>query len=153
MGSRATQVEQITRLLMQLSWVAQRQFAQSVARHDLTLPQYLVLTALLHAATHCPMTQLATATHLDAATMTGVVGRLERLGLVARARSLHDRRVVLVRVTPRGEAVVAAVKRTRDAHMAERFATLDETTLAVLGTSLAQLLTALSEERAGEGSV
>ena len=145
MGSRAAQIEHIARLLMQLSWVAQRQFAQSVARHDLTLPQYLVLTALLRAATHCPMTHLATATQLDAATMTGVVGRLERLGLVARARSPHDRRVVLVRVTPRGEAVVADVKRTRDAHIAERVADFDEAQLAALDEALGQLWAALND--------
>ena len=143
MAGRAAEVERISRLLLQLSWVAQRQFAQSVAQHELTVPQYLVLASLLAARTHCPMTQLAAATHLDAATMTGVVGRLERLGLVARARSLHDRRVVLVRATPRGEAVVAAVQRTRDADMAERLASLDVEELAHLGDHLAALRAAL----------
>ena len=40
---RTAHVENVARVLMQLSWVAQKQFAQSVAQHDLTFPQFLTL--------------------------------------------------------------------------------------------------------------
>ncbi|MBA3534960.1 MAG: hypothetical protein H0T73_23870, partial [Ardenticatenales bacterium] len=70
---RAMCIENITRVLIQLSWLAQKQFTQSVAQHELTLPQFLTLAFLVKAQQHCPMNQLAEATHQDAATMTGIV--------------------------------------------------------------------------------
>lgn len=143
---RIAQIEDITRVLVQLSWVAQKQFAQSVAQHELTFPQFLTLAFLVKAAQHCSMNQLAEATHQDAATMTGVVDRLERLGLVERARSLEDRRVVLVR--PRKEAIVLlnAVKHARDQIMVQLFAEFDDEALAELSHHLSKLWQAMETQ-------
>jgi DNA-binding MarR family transcriptional regulator len=140
---RLAHIENIARVLVQLSWVAQKQFAQSVAQHELTFPQFLTLAFLVKASQHCSMNQLAEATHQDAATMTGVVDRLERLGLVERTRSAEDRRVVLVR--PRMEAVelLAAVKNARDQMMGQLFEEFDDETLAGLSGQLEQLWQAL----------
>jgi DNA-binding MarR family transcriptional regulator len=146
---RASHTENIARVLMQLSWVAQKQFAQSVARHELTLPQFLTLAFLVRAQQECSMNQLAEATHQDAATMTGVVDRLERLELVERTRSREDRRVVLVRPTQKGVALVAAVKQTRDAMMAQLFAALDDHLLAQLDEQLEYLWRILEAQARG----
>jgi DNA-binding MarR family transcriptional regulator len=146
---RADHIENIARVLMQLSWVAQKQFAQSLAEHDLTFPQFLTLTFLARAQQHCPMNQLAEATHQDPATMTGVVDRLERLGLVERARSLVDRRVVLVRPTARGLALRAAIKNTREQMMAQLFAPFDDEVLSQLDSQLEQLWRALDAQARG----
>lgn len=136
---RAHHIENIARGLMQLSWVAQKLFAQSVAQHDLTLPQFLTLAVLVKATQHCPMNQLAEATHQDAATMTGIVDRLERLGLVERGRSVQDRRVVLVCPTPKGIALLGAVKGTRDEMMAQLFSGFDDERLRLLSEQVEQL--------------
>ncbi len=45
----------------------------------------------------------------DAGAMTRMLDRLEAKGLVARARSTQDRRVVQLRLTPRGRQVVAQI--------------------------------------------
>jgi DNA-binding MarR family transcriptional regulator len=45
---------------------------------------------------------IARALHLSLPTVTGILGRLEKLGLVHRARGVHDRRRVMVRVTRKG---------------------------------------------------
>jgi MarR family transcriptional regulator, organic hydroperoxide resistance regulator len=143
---RIAQIENISRVLMQLSWVAQKQFAQSVAQHELTFPQFLTLAFLVKASQHCSMNQLAEATHQDAATMTGVVDRLERLGLVERARSIEDRRVVLVR--PRKEAIVLlnAVKNARDLMMAQLFEGFDDEALSDLSHQLEKLWQAMETQ-------
>lgn len=48
--------------------------------------------------------QLAEATGLTTGAMTTALDRLERIGYVQRVRDLHDRRRVLVEVTPRAES-------------------------------------------------
>ncbi len=145
-SDRSTHIENIARVLMQLSWVAQKQFAQSVAQHDLTFPQFLTLAFLVKAQHHCSMNQVASATHQDAATMTGIVDRLERLGLVERVRSLEDRRVVLVYPTTKGTALLAAVKDTRDQMMARLFAAFEDDTLAHLNHLLEELWQVLEDQ-------
>lgn len=147
---RAAHIENIARVLMQLSWVAQKQFTQSVAQHDLTLPQFLTLAFLARASHHCSMNQLAEATHQDAATMTGVVDRLERLGLVERTRSLQDRRVVLVRPTAKGVSLLVAVKGTRDVMMSQLFTAFDDAMLLRLDEQLEQLWHVLEAQARGE---
>lgn len=143
---RAANVDNVTRVLIQLSWVAQKQFAQSVAQHELTFPQYLTLAFLAKSGHPCSMNQVAEATHQDAATMTGVVDRLERLGLVERGRSVQDRRVVLVQPTAQGVALLVAVKQTRDQMMQHLFTTFDDETLKQLNDLLETLWHALETQ-------
>ena len=85
------------------------------------------------------MNQLAEATHQDAATMTGIIDRLERLGLVERRRSHEDRRVVLVAPTAQGEQTITLVKQARDQMMMRLFSPLDDEALAQLNQRLEQL--------------
>ena len=75
-------------------------------RHKLTGPQ---LATLREAQKHREITvsALARAVHLSQPTVSGILSRLERQGLVARRRSEGDRRSVVIRVTPGGEAVLA----------------------------------------------
>lgn len=50
---------------------------------------------------------LARAVHLSGPTMTGILNRLEKRGLVQRARGEADRRTVLVSVTELGRSILA----------------------------------------------
>jgi DNA-binding MarR family transcriptional regulator len=150
-AQRIEYIENIAKVLMQLSWVAQKQFALSVSQHDLTLPQFLTLTYVVRATPFCSMNQIAEATHQDAATMTGVVDRLERLELVVRSRSIHDRRVVLVEPTQRGLAIITAVKKSRDHMMTVLFAPFDDEMLQHLHEHLEALWQAF-ETQARNGS-
>ena len=153
-AARHSHVADVSRLLMQLSWVAQKQVAFSVAQHELTVPQFLTLTILIRARGDCPMNQLAEATHQDAATMTGIIDRLERLGLVERRRSHEDRRVVLVAPTAQGEQTITLVKQARDQMMMRLFSPLDDEALAQLNQRLEQLWQLLeAHARQGYGSV
>ena len=140
---RMVHIEDMARVLMQLSWVAQKHFAQSLAQHHLTFAQFLTLAFLVKTQQHCAMNQLAGATFQDAATMTGVVDRLQRLGLVERGRSAHDRRVVLVWPTTQGIALLNAVKATRNQMMAQLFDSFDDQALNQLHEQLETLWQAL----------
>lgn len=70
------------------------------AQHDLSLTQLRLLGILRDRRPR--MTELATFLGLDKSTMSGLVERAERRGLVGRDRSPEDRRAVDVFITPAG---------------------------------------------------
>ncbi|XVS66470.1 MarR family winged helix-turn-helix transcriptional regulator [Actinosynnema sp. CA-299493] len=70
------------------------------AEHDLSLTQLRLLGILRDRRPR--MTDLAAFLGLDKSTMSGLVERAERRGLVARGKSPEDRRVVDVLITPAG---------------------------------------------------
>ena len=92
-----------------LMWVAMRQLTQLLQPFGLTFPQYVVLAALSAHQQSCTMRDLTSATFEDPPTMTGIVDRLVKMGLVKRARSETDRRVVLVQATETGMALFSRV--------------------------------------------
>src|SRR3990167_6729113 len=77
--------------------------------HDygLTSPQLATLREILAGKNVTPGT-LATALHLSQPTITGILGRLERRGLIRRERSLTDRRSILAIVTDQGKELAAS---------------------------------------------
>ena len=70
------------------------------AENDLSLTQMRVLGLLRDRRPR--MTELATFLGLDKSTMSGLIDRAERRGLLARGKSSEDRRVVDVFITPAG---------------------------------------------------
>lgn len=70
------------------------------AEHDLSLTQLRVLGILRDRRPR--MTELAAFLGLDKSTMSGLIDRAERRGLLERGRNSEDRRVVDVFITPAG---------------------------------------------------
>lgn len=68
----------------------------------LTYPQYLVLV-LLHQRPRLAVRDIASSLRLDHGTLTPLLRRMETAGLVTRARSHLDERVVEIGVTDAGE--------------------------------------------------
>jgi len=101
--------EELARAFLRLIWLEHKRFAQTLAAHSLTVPQFYALVMIWQQEAHCPMGSLATAMLQSSGTMTGIVDRLVRMGLVTRQTAAHDRRVVLVELTPRGREVVRHV--------------------------------------------
>jgi DNA-binding MarR family transcriptional regulator len=84
--------------------------AQAFARHDLEGWEFDVLSALRRAGDPYELSpgQLIRQTLVTSGTMTNRVDRLERRGLVSRSPATHDRRGVIVRLTPEGQRSVDA---------------------------------------------
>ena len=76
--------------------------------HGLTSAQWGPLLRLRNAG-RSTVAELARWLQVDAGAMTRLLDRLEKKGLCKRVRSTEDRRVVLVELTPDGEAAVAEV--------------------------------------------
>lgn len=89
------------RILMNYLRVSQhmsRQFRTHFGKLDLTFPQALTLSVLGQEG-RLPMGELARQTGSANSTVSGIVDRLERLGLARRLRSELDHRVILVETT------------------------------------------------------
>jgi DNA-binding MarR family transcriptional regulator len=86
--------------LVQLSFLVQGTLSAMGAEHDLSIIQIRLLGILRDR--QAGMVELATYLGLDKSSMTGLVGRAEKRGLVQRSPSPHDGRAVLVSLTAEG---------------------------------------------------
>lgn len=90
--------------VVQCSFAVHDTLARIAAAHDLSVTQ-LRLLGILRDRTP-PMTAIAEHLGLDRSSVTGLIDRAERRGLVARTASTDDARVTLVQATPQGLALV-----------------------------------------------
>ena len=81
-----------------------RSYRTRLGTVGLTYPQYLVLLVLWE-SDGTTVKGLAQRLHLDSATLTPLLKRLDKAGLVARQRSAGDERVVNIFLTPEGRAL------------------------------------------------
>jgi len=113
------QLASIERLLLRVSWLEQRRFARDLATLGLTVPQFLALRSVLHRGRQPTMTALADETWQRCATLTGIVDRLAKMGLVTRQRDPSDRRRVLVELTPAAQSLLEKARQTRERRLRE----------------------------------
>lgn len=90
--------------LVQLSFQIHRILSAVGADHGLSVVQIRLLGVLRDR--QAGMLELGVHLGLDKSSMTGLVGRAEKRGLVRRSPSPHDGRAVLVSLTPRGQELV-----------------------------------------------
>ncbi len=86
--------------LVQLSFAVHDVLARVSADHDLSVTQLRLLSILRDRTP--PMTAIAEHLGLDPSSVTGLVDRAERRGLVSRATSTRDARVTIVSATAAG---------------------------------------------------
>ena len=86
--------------LVQLSFLIQRVLTATGAEHDLSVIQIRLLGILRDR--QAGMLELGNHLGLDKSSMTGLVSRAEKRGLVQRSPSPHDGRAVRVSLTPLG---------------------------------------------------
>ena len=77
---------------------------ESISSYGLTTSQFFMLIAL-YEENGILMSKLAKKVALDKATLTGIIDRLERDGLVERKNDPRDRRATRVYLTPKAEAM------------------------------------------------
>jgi len=77
-------------------------------KHGLTGPQLYVLKELGGGRQEISVGTIALKVSISSATVTDIVARLEKRGLVQRVRSTADKRKVLVRATAEGENLLAS---------------------------------------------
>ncbi|MDP4503466.1 MULTISPECIES: MarR family winged helix-turn-helix transcriptional regulator [unclassified Nonomuraea] len=94
-----------TEALVRLSHLVQQVFDEVAREHDLTPQQAQLLCLLIDGPVG--MTDLSRSLHLEKSSLTGLVDRAGKRGLVARARDSKDRRACRIVLTPEGERLGA----------------------------------------------
>ena len=110
--------------------VLQRSFvlnlSKELVRGRLSFPQFLLLSFL--AQEQEPMTMSETARRMKhtTAAATGLVDRLEKLGLITRKQGPNDRRKVMVVITEKGHAMVQEIRQDMIKNLLRLMGFLDE---------------------------
>ncbi len=89
--------------------VAMRQmnriYGEVLSEHGITPPQLFLLSCLLHEDGQKPR-DLAEKISLDTSSLTGLIDRTERSGLVVRQPDPHDRRALHIYLTDKGRVLL-----------------------------------------------
>lgn len=115
--------------------------------HGVTQTQFLVLAAV-RAYTRCSMTALAGNLHVSLPTVTGIVDRLVKAGLLRRADDLEDRRQVFVELTAKAEEFFRDFETVIRRRWEEALASLDAHELAAFHDVITKLRDRLRAEAA-----
>lgn len=166
MCERERLIEQITRLFSEITWQGRQLQARRVAKHGLTLPQFVVLQKLEHRGAPLTLGEIAEALQLPASSLTSIADRLVARGLAVRDAVPADRRAVALAITDAGRCLVKAVDAARRQDLAmllqgsavedlRRFATVLTTISNGLERTLAEHQrddTDLMEKQEGKGA-
>jgi DNA-binding MarR family transcriptional regulator len=106
---------------------------------DITMPQFKVMLYLWHAQ-RARVGVLAENLGIHVSNVTGIIDRLVESGFVCREEDAGDRRLVVSRLTPKGEATLAELYDGRAASIGERLTKLSPDELLALRTGLRALL-------------
>ncbi len=94
-------VGQIIETIIYLYTESRRITKELAKRAQLTGPQ-LTVVKILETIGELSLTELSERIRAQNSTVTGIIDRMERENLVVRERSTEDRRVVKIRLTPKG---------------------------------------------------
>lgn len=128
-------------LLAQLGAHAADRFAERIAPLDLA-PRHVGLLRWIAAHPGASQREIAAAFGVQPSRVVVLVDELERRDLVQRHQDPGDRRSRSVRLTERGERMLAEVGRVFLAHQADLLAALTEEESAVLGELLGKVAAA-----------
>jgi MarR family transcriptional regulator, organic hydroperoxide resistance regulator len=120
------------------STIADQFGAEALAPHGLSIAMWRVM-AVLAATGGQRQIDLADLTSIDASTLSRLVSRLVRNGIVSRTRSASSNREVAVKLSAKGQALVARLIPMALAYEAEAIAGLSAQDLATLKRCLRRL--------------
>ena len=110
-----------------------------VKRVGLTGPQLVILQEISRCG-EVSAGEIARAVSLSQATVTGILERMEKRGFLARKRSEHDKRRVMVRITDTGKQVLKDAPPLMQEAFVERFSSLQEWEQTMILSSLQRLV-------------
>jgi MarR family transcriptional regulator, lower aerobic nicotinate degradation pathway regulator len=130
--------------LAQLSFLIHNALGRRAAENGLSLIQTRLLGVLRDREP--TMNELATLLELDKSSITGLIDRAERRGLVERVPSTRDRRAVLVRLTDAGRSLVNRAAALFEGDVARLLDVLSASDAKALSRVISRLLVAHAAE-------
>jgi len=126
--------------MAQLSFVIQGMLERRAAEHDLSIIQTRLLGVLRDRRP--TMNELARYLGLDKSSVTGLVDRAERRGLVVRVPSATDRRAALVSLTDDGRSLISQAAAGFEADVSALLSRLPPRERGTLSRIISRLLVA-----------
>jgi DNA-binding MarR family transcriptional regulator len=102
------EVDQILETIIYLYTESRRITKELARRAELTGPQ-LTVVKMLETVGDLSLSDLSDRIRAQNSTVTGIIDRMEREGLVVRSRSTEDKRVVHIRLTEKGERIAREI--------------------------------------------
>lgn len=118
--------------------------AELRAAGELPAPAHFGLLTMLQAQPRT-LTELAVLQGVSLPTMSNSISAMEQRGWVRRTSPARDRRVVIVEVTPNGQAALDRVGKAAEAHLSEVLLPLDPASRRRLQAGLAVLRNVFGE--------
>jgi DNA-binding MarR family transcriptional regulator len=118
---------------------------QLVKRVGLTGPQLVILQEIAHLG-EVNVGEIAQAVSLRQATVTGILERMEKRGLLTRRRSRHDKRRVMVGITDHGRTLLQQAPPLMQETFVERFYGLQEWEQNMILVSLQRLVSIMDAQ-------
>lgn len=131
--------------LAQLAFLIHGALERRAGEHDVSMIQTRLLGVLRDRTPS--MNELAKLLQLDKSSITGLVDRAERRGLVARVPSAVDRRAVLVHLTEEGRSLVETVAAGFEADISAMLAGLPDRDRGALAGLASRVVVAYAAER------
>lgn len=140
-------VQDIDWLLRHTAMIVRRHGRYILTDFDITPPQFNALVTIIR---HDDLTMGSLCRHLFLAssTVTDLIDRMERNGLVERVRDSRDRRVIRLRAKSRGRAMLREVMRARLEYLSEILNEFSEEQVEELECSLDRLYLLMTEREA-----
>jgi DNA-binding MarR family transcriptional regulator len=124
---------------------------QFFAQHGLSIRQFWALKHL-DEESGCSMVDLSRVLFTDKSNMTGIVDRLERLNLAVRIPASHDRRVILIKLTPHGRRLRDSVNEEHEARIRTLMSVVSNDGLRALLDHLSAIIYSLEAYLGQEGT-
>ena len=102
------EVDQILEAILYL-YTESRRLTKELARSVLLTGPQLTVLKMLEGVGDISLSELSERIRAQNSTVTGIIDRMEREGLVVRARSTEDRRVVRIKLTDKGSRIAREV--------------------------------------------
>lgn len=140
-------------LVHEVARLMRRRFEEEASTHGFTLPQWRALAEIFRNP-GIAQVGLAAALDVDQMTVSGIVSRLEKRGLIERYADPNDSRAKLARLTPAGTELVTRAKNVGRALYEEALTGLTEQDRETVARSLRLIrdnlttMTALQKESA-----
>lgn len=117
-------VVEIEDLLRSVSTILKKRGRDILGNFDITNPQFDALLVLREFG-ELTMGELCSKMFLACSTATDLIDRMERNGLIERVRDTADRRVIRLKVLPKGNQVIDEVLEARRNYLATILSELD----------------------------
>lgn len=129
----------LPRLLLQAREAVLTHFRPGLREHGLTDQQWRVLRVLAEEG-ECDVSTIAQGAFLLGPSLTGVLTRMERDGLIVRAADRQDARRQVIRASAKGKRMVTKLAQSIEAHYVSMEATLGKARLKQLYSLLDEVI-------------